>query len=136
MGSGASTQCPLLLDLVVVVVVEIECNEVVTLDVMCAVVDVRSDESVDVVVDDGIRVVQPCPEHFEIVMSAQFQNFSAPLLLVLGSTTAGEHAGNKGFHHVLASPPNLELIQDCVSLLPKYSANPAGLQELAVTQNH
>jgi hypothetical protein len=90
-------------------------------------------------VDGGMVVVQPAPSHLEILMSPQFQNFSAPLLLVLGSATAAEHDGNVGFHHMdssLRAPPDLEVIQDCVELWLKYSGSPAGLQELAVTQNH
>jgi hypothetical protein len=92
-----------------------------------------------VMVDGGMVVVQPGPSHLEILMSPQFQNFSAPLLLVLGSTTAAEHDGRNGFHHAtspLTAPPNLEVIQDCVELWLKYSGSPAGLHEFAVTQNH
>jgi len=91
-------------------------NDVVTVDVAATVV-VGSDR-IDVVVDaEGATVVQPDPEHLTTLMSAQFQNFSAPLLLVLGSTTSAGHEAKSGFHHALASPPNLEAIHDCVELL-------------------
>lgn len=159
MGRAASTHCALLL----VPVVDTGVKEVVNVDVtarvdvgsddsvdvvVCVVVGsddsvdvvvrvvVGSDEVVDVVVDDGTAVVQLDPEHLTTLMSAQFQNFSAPLLLVLGSTTSGGHEDSNGFHHALTSPPNFEAIHDCVELSSKYSAVPAGLQELAVTQNH
>jgi hypothetical protein len=52
------------------------------------VVDVGSEGPAVVVVAAGMVVVQLTPEHLETLISAQFQNFSAPLLLVLGSTTS------------------------------------------------
>jgi len=80
-------------------------------------VEVAANDVVEVVVEAGIAVVQLGPVHLETWMSAQFQNFSAPLLLVLGSTTAAGHEGNADCHHALASPPNLEAIHDCVEPL-------------------
>lgn len=135
MGRNASVQrCALL-----VPVVDIEVYVAVTVDVGKSVVEVVVLEGVEMVVLDGVgglAVVQLEPEHFKTATSAQFQNFSAPLLLVLGSTTFEGHEDIAGFHHAPASPPKCEVIHDCVELLPKYSASPAGLQELAVTQNH
>mmetsp|Transcript_5007 Transcript_5007/g.9613 ORF Transcript_5007/g.9613 Transcript_5007/m.9613 type:complete len:110 (-) Transcript_5007:729-1058(-) len=108
MGRGASMQrVPWL-----VLVVDDAVNELVRVDVdlslLVSLVDdgvnelVRAD--VDVVVDaSSSEVVDAIVD--VTLMSAQFQNFSAPLLLVLGSTTAEGHEDNNGFHHPLASPP-------------------------------
>jgi len=101
-----------------------------------AVVGTRVDDEVVVTVEESATVVQPGPKQLWTSISAQFQNFSAPLLLVRGSTTSVGHDASNGFHHALASPPNLEAIHDCVALLSKYSASPAGLQEFAVTQKN
>jgi len=120
MGRRESAHCVPLL----VPVVDDGADEVVKVDVAASVmvlVDVGSEDIVDVVLVDGTTVVQLGPEQVETLMSAQFQNFSAPLLLVRGSTTAAGHEDNVGFHHALASPPNLSAIHDCVELLLKYS---------------
>mmetsp|Transcript_13562 Transcript_13562/g.24497 ORF Transcript_13562/g.24497 Transcript_13562/m.24497 type:complete len:110 (-) Transcript_13562:707-1036(-) len=108
MGRGASMQrVPWL-----VLVVDDAVNELVRVDVdlswLVSVVDDGANElfkvDVDVVVDaSSSEVVDAIVD--VTLMSAQFQNFSAPLLLVLGSTTAEGHEDNNGFHHALASPP-------------------------------
>jgi hypothetical protein len=87
-----------------------------------------------VVVTGG--VVQLAPMQRVTLMSPQFQNFSAPLPLVLGSTTSAGQLVFEEPHHSLDSPPNFDAIQDFVESLSKYSLNPAGEQELADTQNH
>jgi hypothetical protein len=133
MGRRESIHCALLV--VVVGIVAVEVVKVVDGAFVVVLASVGSG-SVDVVVVGGMAVVQLGPEHRDTLMSAQFQNFSAPLLLVRGSTTAGGHDDLDDPHHASAPPPNLEVIHCCVEFLLKYSRNPIGLQELAVTQNH
>jgi hypothetical protein len=73
----------------------------------------------EVDVEDCEVVRQSGPEQLETLISAQFQNFSAPLLFVRGSTTSSGQEPNAGCHQALASPPNLADIHDCVELLLK-----------------
>lgn len=89
-----------------------------------------------VVETGGAAVLQLVPLQPLTLMSAQFQNFSAPLPLVLGSPT---FAGQVAFvepHHELASPPNLDWIHALVESFPKYSWKPGGEHELAETQKN
>jgi len=131
MGREASTHLAVLLvpvtvtDTVVMALVRVDVDTPVAVvpdDSVDVTVDDIGDEvvvddmSAAVVVGDGTTVVQLEPTHLETLMSAQFQNFSAPLLLVLGSTTAEGHEGSNGFHQAVASPPNLDVIHDCVEL--------------------
>jgi hypothetical protein len=52
------------------------------------------EDTENVEVEDGAAVRQFGSEQFETLISAQFQNFSAPLLFVRGSTTSSGQEGN------------------------------------------